>query len=116
MEHKFQINLGGIIDLLSNHLYSSPSVYVRELLQNGVDAISARRRLEPEHEGSIAIDADLTLRGNVRSPVLGGTVTVTGSIVARSDVSTAANATATAQKPSSSRARRSGPRAGARGR
>lgn len=56
MEHKFQINLGGIIDLLSNHLYSSPSVYVRELLQNGVDAISARRRLDPAHEGSITIE------------------------------------------------------------
>lgn len=56
MDHKFQINLGGIIDLLSNHLYSSPSVYVRELLQNGVDAISARRRIEPDHVGSIRIE------------------------------------------------------------
>lgn len=55
MEHKFQINLGGIIDLLSNHLYSSESVYVRELLQNGVDAIRARRALEPDHEGHIVI-------------------------------------------------------------
>lgn len=46
MEHRFQINLSGIIDLLSNHLYSSPAVYVRELLQNGVDAIRARERLD----------------------------------------------------------------------
>lgn len=39
---KFKVNLGGMIDILSNHLYSSPNVFVRELLQNNVDAISAR--------------------------------------------------------------------------
>ena len=43
MAHRFQVNLGGIIELLSNHLYGTPEVYVRELLQNGVDAITARR-------------------------------------------------------------------------
>lgn len=42
MEHAFKINLRGIIDLLSQHLYASPRVYLRELLQNGVDAIRAR--------------------------------------------------------------------------
>ena len=40
----FQVNLGGMIDILSNHLYSSPDVFVRELLQNAVDAIAAKRR------------------------------------------------------------------------
>lgn len=55
MDYKFQINLGGIIDLLSNHIYSSPQIYVRELLQNGVDAILARRYVEPEHQGAIRI-------------------------------------------------------------
>lgn len=55
-EHKFQIDLRGIIDLLSNHLYSGPQIFVRELLQNGVDAISARTKVEPEHEGSIGIE------------------------------------------------------------
>ncbi len=40
----FQVNLTGLIDLLSNHLYSNPGVFIRELLQNGVDAITARRR------------------------------------------------------------------------
>ncbi len=39
----FQVNLGGMIDILSNHLYSSPDVYIRELLQNAVDAIAAKR-------------------------------------------------------------------------
>jgi len=55
-EHKFQINLGGIIDLLSNHLYSSPAVYLRELLQNGVDAIRARQHWDSSHVGSIHIE------------------------------------------------------------
>ncbi|HEX8068996.1 MAG TPA: HSP90 family protein [Pyrinomonadaceae bacterium] len=56
MDYKFQINLGGIIDLLSNHLYSGPEVFVRELLQNAVDAIVARRHVEPEHAGAIEIE------------------------------------------------------------
>ncbi len=63
MEHKFQINLGGIIDLLSNHLYSSPSVYVRELLQNGVDAITARRNVDPDHRGTLRIQVGLSDTG-----------------------------------------------------
>ncbi|HZH92065.1 MAG TPA: HSP90 family protein [Pyrinomonadaceae bacterium] len=56
MDYKFKINLGGIIDLLSNHIYSSPQIYVRELLQNGVDAILARRYFDPRHEGALRID------------------------------------------------------------
>ena len=40
----FQVNLGGMIDILSNHLYSSPDVFVRELLQNAVDAIAAKKK------------------------------------------------------------------------
>ncbi|HET7724603.1 MAG TPA: HSP90 family protein [Propionibacteriaceae bacterium] len=38
----FQVDLRGLVDLLSRHLYSSPKVYVRELLQNGVDAVTER--------------------------------------------------------------------------
>jgi molecular chaperone HtpG len=37
----FQVDLRGIVDLLSHHLYASPRVYLRELLQNAVDAITA---------------------------------------------------------------------------
>ncbi len=51
--HNFQVNLDGIINLLSNHLYSSPRVFVRELLQNAVDAITARKKREPELQGNI---------------------------------------------------------------
>jgi molecular chaperone HtpG len=51
VDFKFQINLRGIIDLLSGHLYSTPEVFLRELLQNGVDAIRARQMLEPGFRG-----------------------------------------------------------------
>ncbi|MFI0808345.1 HSP90 family protein [Streptomyces echinatus] len=45
--HTFQVDLRGLVDLLSHHLYSSPKVYLRELLQNAVDAITARRAADP---------------------------------------------------------------------
>ncbi|MGO2660610.1 HSP90 family protein [Mycetocola reblochoni] len=44
----FHVDLGGVIALLSRHIYSTPAVYLRELLQNAVDAGSARRRADPE--------------------------------------------------------------------
>lgn len=56
MGHKFQIHLRGIIDLLSKHLYSGPEVFVRELLQNGVDAIRARQKLDPDFSGSLQLE------------------------------------------------------------
>lgn len=39
----FQVDLRGIVEILSSHLYSSPRVYVRELIQNARDAIIASR-------------------------------------------------------------------------
>jgi tetratricopeptide (TPR) repeat protein len=48
VERAFQVDLRGIVDLLSHHLYGSPRVYVREVLQNAVDAITARRAVEPD--------------------------------------------------------------------
>ena len=56
----FQVDLRGIVDLLSHHLYSSPRVYLRELLQNAVDAVTAAG----------AADAELTVE------VDGATLTV----------------------------------------
>ena len=53
-QHTFQVNLRGLVDLLSHHLYSSPRVYVRELLQNAIDAITARRQLD--HPRQHALD------------------------------------------------------------
>jgi molecular chaperone HtpG len=58
--HTFQVDLRGLVDLLSHHLYSSPKVYVRELLQNGVDAITARLAEEPGAPGRVALHADGT--------------------------------------------------------
>ncbi|WP_306185172.1 HSP90 family protein [Streptomyces sp. MK5] len=46
-DRTFQVDLRGLVDLLSHHLYSSPRVYLRELMQNAVDALTARQRLEP---------------------------------------------------------------------
>ena len=54
--YHFQVNLTGLIDLLSNHLYSNPGVFVRELLQNAVDAITARRRLGHRFEPRIHVE------------------------------------------------------------
>ncbi|MCF3962530.1 HSP90 family protein [Streptomyces fuscigenes] len=47
-DRTFQVDLRGLVDLLSHHLYSSPRVYLRELLQNAVDALTARQSLEPD--------------------------------------------------------------------
>ncbi|WP_134670212.1 MULTISPECIES: HSP90 family protein [unclassified Amycolatopsis] len=63
MNRSFQVDLRGVVDLLSQHLYSSPRVYVRELLQNAVDAVTARRAADDSAPAEIAIEAgDGTLR------------------------------------------------------
>lgn len=70
----FKVNLGGMIDILANHLYSSPDVFIRELLQNGTDAISGRQLHDPQfHEGRI----DISLAGGfaVRNPGTGELIT-----------------------------------------
>ncbi|MEW1546206.1 HSP90 family protein [Streptomyces tsukubensis] len=53
--HTFQVDLRGLVDLLSHHLYSSPRVYLRELLQNAVDAITARQRATPGAPAAITV-------------------------------------------------------------
>lgn len=61
-EYRFKVNLGGMIEILSDHLYSSPNVYIRELLQNGVDAIVARELRDADYkerkEGTIKLTVD----------------------------------------------------------
>ncbi|MDR1896477.1 MAG: HSP90 family protein [Prevotellaceae bacterium] len=54
----FQVNLKGMIELLSEHIYSSPNVFVRELLQNGIDAITARRSIDEFFAGEINVHAN----------------------------------------------------------
>ena len=66
-EQNFRVDLQGLVDLLSHHLYSGPGVYVRELVQNSVDAITARRETEPDHRGTIRITpADASDDGSLR--------------------------------------------------
>ncbi len=54
--HNFQVNLKGVLDVLANHLYSSEQVFIRELLQNSVDAIEALKIKDPDHIGKIVIE------------------------------------------------------------
>ncbi|WP_051740124.1 MULTISPECIES: HSP90 family protein [Kitasatospora] len=75
--HTFQVDLRGLVDLLSHHLYSSPRVYLRELLQNAVDAISARQALDPSAPAAITVRTDQGL-----------TVTDTGIGLTEQDVHT----------------------------
>ncbi|MGW2251669.1 HSP90 family protein [Kitasatospora sp. NPDC001660] len=75
--HTFQVDLRGLVDLLSHHLYSSPRVYLRELLQNAVDAITARQKLDPGAPARITVRADDEL-----------TVTDTGIGLTEADVHT----------------------------
>lgn len=46
-----------MVDLLSRHLYSGPQVYLRELLQNAVDAITARLETDPDAPASVRLTA-----------------------------------------------------------
>ncbi len=54
----FQVDLRGVLDVFSNHLYSTSDVFLRELLQNGVDALRARRSLEPVFKGTVEFELD----------------------------------------------------------
>jgi molecular chaperone HtpG len=68
VSHSFQVDLRGMVDLLSHHLYGSPRVYVRELLQNAVDAITGRGGDDEPAEGYLVrieppeVTGDGTLR------------------------------------------------------
>lgn len=67
MEQTFQVDLRGIVDLLSHHLYGSPRVYVRELMQNAVDAITARQALDAQVRAEVRIETpERTGDGTIR--------------------------------------------------
>ncbi|MCD7929883.1 MAG: ATP-binding protein [Tannerellaceae bacterium] len=51
----FQVNLKGMISLLSEHIYSNPATFIRELLQNGIDAITAFRSIDETFRGQIQV-------------------------------------------------------------
>ncbi|HEY1703945.1 MAG TPA: hypothetical protein VGG75_29980 [Trebonia sp.] len=66
MERAFQVDLRGVVDLLSHHLYASPRVYLGGLLQNSVDAITARQLSEPEAPALVSAPAHVG-RGHARA-------------------------------------------------
>ncbi|MEE6259163.1 HSP90 family protein [Plantactinospora sonchi] len=67
MGYTFHVDLRGIVDLLSHHLYASPQVYVRELLQNAVDAMTARRAVGGDVSDGVRIEpAESTGDGTLR--------------------------------------------------
>lgn len=63
-DQNFQVNLGGVIRLLSDHLYGGPEVFIRELLQNSIDAITARRKIDESYSGHIRVEVISSDRGN----------------------------------------------------
>lgn len=67
MSTRFKVDLRGIIDLAANHMYSSPDVFVREVIQNAVDAITARRQIDPGHTGGVRLE--LTTGENQRGSI-----------------------------------------------
>jgi molecular chaperone HtpG len=54
-EQNFKVDLNGIIELLSEHIYSTPSIFIRELLQNATDAIIAQKLLNEQFQGDIHV-------------------------------------------------------------
>ena len=55
-DYQFSVDLGGMISILSEHLYSSPDVFLRELIQNGADAITMRSESDPSfRSGNLSI-------------------------------------------------------------
>ena len=55
MREKFRVDLRGLVDVLSHHLYRSERIYLRELVQNARDAITARAELGHDVDGVIEI-------------------------------------------------------------
>ena len=49
--HATQVDLGGLMTVLGAHLYSTPAVAVRELVQNAHDSITRRRIEDPGFDG-----------------------------------------------------------------
>lgn len=54
-QYQFQVNMKGMIELLSEHIYSSPTVFIRELLQNGMDAVTVRKGIDEQFKGAINV-------------------------------------------------------------
>ncbi len=78
MTERFQVDLSGMVDLLSRHLYSGPQVYLRELIQNAVDAVTARREQQADAPAQIRITAGVDDAGRETLEVVDTGVGLTG--------------------------------------
>ena len=58
----FQVDIGGIIDLMGSSLYSRPDTPIRELIQNAHDGIMRRRRVDLAYQGRIDVHQDAQRR------------------------------------------------------
>lgn len=58
MSRPFNVDLPGLLRVFGGHLYSNAGVFVRELVQNGVDAIVEQRRTDPAFVGRVTITSD----------------------------------------------------------
>ncbi|MFI9381734.1 ATP-binding protein [Kutzneria sp. NPDC052558] len=74
-----RVDLRGLADLLSRHLYRSPDVYLRDLLQSAMDAVAERRRLEPGLAGSVQIDVTDPLDGRPELVITDNGIGLTGA-------------------------------------
>lgn len=63
MTDRFQVDLAGMVDLLSMHLYSGPEAYLRELIQNAVDAVSARSDIDPQAPAIVRLSTETDAAG-----------------------------------------------------
>jgi molecular chaperone HtpG len=52
------VDLGGLLNVLGKHLYSTPTVAVRELIQNAHDSITRRRIEDPGWQGTGHLQLD----------------------------------------------------------
>lgn len=59
--HTTQVDLGGLMTVLGQHLYSTPVVALRELVQNAHDSLVRRRMEQPDWQGKgrIHVEGDL---------------------------------------------------------
>lgn len=68
-KYQFQVNLAGIIDILAHHLYTEERVFLRELLQNSMDAISARKHYDSNFIPKVEVEL-LPMEGDMPAQIV----------------------------------------------
>lgn len=65
-ENIFRVDFKGILNILSKHLYSTEEVFIRELLQNSLDAISLRN-MESEKSINGVVNVEIIVSENSKT-------------------------------------------------